>query len=710
MKTRAKILYLALGLIILSLLPISLIIAECNRWITLCVVCICFWIVFAISLKFYGLIIRVYHIIWSVTKKKFLEWGGGYCYQSKNCVYPLASKEQCSRIKDAVKITFTGDLILLREMVERAYNTDTNQYEFDCMFKHVRDIWKGSDLAIGVLEGPLCGAEYGYSTSNYDDNTPLALNFPDSFAKAIKDAGIDLVSLSNNHIFDMGIECGLRTPKVLDEIGLDYVGLSTDVSSYHTPKIVNLCGKRIGILAYTYAQNGRGDEFFFGKTPNYYLKPVLTTCSKYFKKNVELVKADFKKMKAANPDLIIVLPHMGEQFLSKPDRTQRKWCKIFADLGADIIFADHPHHVQPIEWLTNKYGKRVLTVYCPGNFINSYVELDGDASMIVSAYLDKKTFSPFAVSITPIYAYCPQQGMWTGLPTYKAYTDKDIYKSLSRSDFRRISKINRLVTGIALGTPLDIDASQREYISFADTGFVRQMPAPIDIAGVQGDSSLIKEIEKSSSICFLGDSVTDGTKNGGWGWYEPLMANFPDKKVYRFAEGGQTSKWLLMNIDRIADIEAELYVVAIGCNDIRYRNQKICAMTSEEFIYCLDKLANRIRQKYHKSRFVFIAPWRSLHFDPYFNVKLHSERMQIYKEYTCRLLDFCQKNDYLFLDPNPLIFQDMTSTATRLYNSNEILKDWIHPNANAGIAAYSMAAVLCSKFNGLQKQSSQVAS
>lgn len=363
-------------------------------------------------------------------------------------------------------------------MVERAYNKSTGIYEFDTMFEHVHDIWKKSDLSIGVFEGPLCGAEYGYSTSNFDDNVPLALNFPDSFAEAVKNAGINIVSLANNHIFDMGIKGGLRTPEILDKIGLDYVGLYKTKESYYKPKIINLGGKRIGVLAYTYGQNGKKDEFFFDKKTNYYLKPVLTCNSKFFKKNIELVKKDFEAMKAEKPDLIIVLPHMGEQFLSKPDNTQKKWCRIFADLGADIIFADHPHHVQPIEWLVNKDGKQVLTIYCPGNFVNSYVGQDGDASMIVTAYIEQDSFRPFAVSVTPIYAHCPQNGMWTGLPTYKAIKDCKIYNSLSRADFRRINHVNRLVTGIALGAPLDVDAFQQEYISFPETGFVRQLPPP----------------------------------------------------------------------------------------------------------------------------------------------------------------------------------------------------------------------------------------
>lgn len=689
MLTRKKLCLLAIVFVLASAFSAVLIVAECNKWISAAAMCISCAAIFILTLKNGDIIKNTFQIIFSALKNRLFK------HESSHRIYPLITKEQRDRIDNALKISFTGDLILLREMVERAYNNETGNYEFDSMFEHVHDIWENCDLSIGVFEGPLCGAEYGYSTSNFDDGIPLALNFPDSFAESVKKAGIDLVSLANNHIFDMGIEGGLRTPDILDKIGLDHVGLFKSKDAFHKPKIINLYGKKIGVLAYTYGQNGQNDDFFFGKKPNYYLKPLLPTGSKYFKRNVELVKADFEAMKAERPDLIIVLPHMGQQFRSRPDKTQRKWCRIFADLGADIIFADHPHHVQPIEWLMNKNGKRVLTVYCPGNYINSYVGHNGDASMIVSAYLDRESFKPFAVSITPVYSHCPQNGMWTGLPTYTALTDRKIYNSLSRADFRRINDVNRLVTGIAFGAPLDIDAAQHEYISFPVTGVVRY-PPPHYTGDIQLFSSIIEAITNSSSICFIGDSITDGTKNGGFGWYEPLAANFPDKNIFRFAEGSRTSKWLLDNASNIANLGADLYVVAIGCNDIRYRDRQICAMTAGEFVNNLDQLVRIIKKINPAACFAFVAPWRSLSFDVIFKVARHSDRLKLYEDYTLALSDFCHKYGYLFLDPNPLIFQNMLSPNIRVYDGNDILKDYIHPNAYSGIATYSKAVIQCS--------------
>lgn len=694
MITKKRVLWLACALGLSVALPLAMVVADVVPWITIPAVCCGMAAVAALCLRYGNVIVGTYRILLAAVKNRI------YGYRSSDRIYPLISVEQQQQLDDAIQISFTGDLILLREMVERAYNPDSGEYEFDAMFTHVSDIWQSCDLSIGVFEGPMCGAEYGYSTSNFDDGVPLALNFPDSFACAVKKAGINLVSLANNHIFDMGVESGLRTIRVLDEIGLDHVGLGTDDSACFRPKIIEICGKRIGVLAYTYGQNGKTDRFFFDESTRNYLRPVLAAGSKYFKRNVELVRRDFERLKAEKPDMIIVLPHMGGQFLSKPDKTQRKWCDIFVEFGADMVFADHAHHVQSVQWRVNKSGKRVLVVHCPGNFINSFVGYDGDASMIVKAYLRRDTLEPFAVSVTPLYAHCPQNGMWTGLPAYKALTDKAIYNSLSRADFRRINHVNRLVTGIALGTPLDVDAAQKEYISFCDSGLVRQIPPPIEITDNQYVTScLLMEIREAESICFLGDSVTEGTKNGGAGWYEPLLALFPEKQIKRFAKGSRTSVWLLENAAEIAELKSDLYVVAIGCNDIRYRNPAVCAMTAEAYIGNLSRLVDEIKRKNKHARFVFIAPWRSLNFDANFNVSGHEDRMALYREYTEALELYCDSNGHLFIDPNPLIFDNMLTPYTRTVGGNEILKDFIHPNASDGIAAYCNAAVMCKQIN-----------
>ena len=87
---------------------------------------------------------------------------------------------------------------------------------------------------------------------------------------------------------------------------------------------------------------------------------------------------------------------MGTQFSHQTNDFQKKWNKIFSNLGANIILGDHCHAVQPLEFLGNTF-----IVNCPGNFANSYIKNDGDATAIVNLYFDNNTKKFIGSSIIP---------------------------------------------------------------------------------------------------------------------------------------------------------------------------------------------------------------------------------------------------------------------------------------------------------------------
>ncbi len=325
--------------------------------------------------------------------------------KAQDIVYPVLSAEQELALKNAIKITFTGDLILLKNMVENGYDSDAGQYSFDSMFQYVKDYYDQADYNIGVFEGPVAGAHKGFSTSSFDDGIPIYLNFPKEFAQAVKRAGFNMVTLANNHMLDQGVDGLYSTLDELDSVGLLHTGTyrNTKEKSVHT--LVNVRGKRVALLAYTYGSNYYDTDFFFREENCHLSRILVSPNNKHIKESLELIKKDFQEAKKMKPDIIVVLPHMGKQFRHAPDEFQKFWCDVFAENGADIILSDHPHAVQPIEWKSIS-DRKILIVHCPGNFVNSYIKRDGDASMIVECYLDPDTGKPIASTCVPLYAFC----------------------------------------------------------------------------------------------------------------------------------------------------------------------------------------------------------------------------------------------------------------------------------------------------------------
>lgn len=606
-------------------------------------------------------------------------------------LYPMLSKAQKARLDGAIKISFVGDLILLRDGVEFGHDATRGTFSFDDIFARVSRFWHSDDITLGVFEGPMAGEEKPWSTSDYYDcaQIPLYLNFPDAFGEAVARAGMDFVTLANNHLLDCGIEGARRTVDVLDRLGVSHIGAYRNQRERDAVKIITVRGKRLAVLAYTYGCNYWPESTFYSPETSSLTSPLAGIESPYLATCQRMVEADFARAKALSPDAIIVLPHMGEQFLHEPDETQRFWCDTFVRLGAALILSDHSHAVQPIEW-KKRDTEDVLVVHCPGNFVNSYSPNDGDASMMVEIFLDPATAAPIAASCIPLYAYGVPSGNYVAIPTHDALHDTALWNAMSRNDQRRLREVQALVTKYALGTAIPLECAEERHLTFPGVGYVRQSVAPLVLTERQKASPLWKALIAADRICFVGDSITEGTRNGGYGWFEPLVEALPKGKVVtRFARGSTTTRWFEENTKALAEQHADLYVMAYGCNDIRYRDPNRCAMTPEDYIASIQRLVRDVRLSVPQARFVFVAPWRSRAFDPNWR-GTEAEKNGLYASYAEALQSYCERERHIFVNH---------------HNNNELNKifypsgggldlvDAIHPGSAKGIRRYSAACL-----------------
>lgn len=198
----------------------------------------------------------------------------------------------------------------------------------------------------------------------------------------------------------------------------------------------------------------------------------------------------------------------------------------------------------------------------------------------------------------------------------------------------------------------------------------------------------MKMINACESVCFVGDSLTQGSRNGGYPYYEPLMSQIK-AEIHNVSFGGGTVKTLIEHADEITASGSELYVIAVGTNDVRYRDSKTCAMTPEEYISRLQSLEKIIREKRKDSKFAYIAPWWSDDGDPYTPLK-YGEKLAMNNAYSQILKDYCEREGHEYFDVNGYISAKVLASTARFY-----LNDHIHPNSRRGIYLYSEALTLC---------------
>ena len=605
--------------------------------------------------------------------------------QAEDRIYRICSDEHAQNLEDDVRIVFAGDLILLENQVRLAYDEETDSYDFSDMFEYTADEISSADLAIGVYEGPSGGEELGYTTSNYGDGKYLRLNFPDEFASAVAEAGFDLVTTSNNHILDSGLEAALRTNTVLDEAGLMHIGTYSDEADrqQNRVQIVEVEGMRIAVLAYTFGTNYHDiSEFFDGEYAS--LTGVIAGAdSPYYERSLEMVQDDFEYCRSLEPDIIIVLPHMGTQFADAPDEFQTMWRQTFIDLGADIILGDHSHSVQPA-FMEEADGRMTFTAYCPGNYANVYREYDGDASALIEVFIDPDTHEITGGGIIPMWTTAQADGNYRPIPVWDIMTDDELRSRLTVDDLTRVADVHEHITGVALGEPMRLDMIEPDYL-FDENGFMRRYCSQLQITAEMEDSEFLDSITNAGSVCFVGDSITYGTKNGGVPWYEPLEGVIGGT-VGNVSYGGWTTLDIINNIHNLQP--ADVYVFAIGTNDVRYNNAELGAVTAEDYINNIGTIEQAVRDINPDCTIWFIAPWISFDGDqvsPLPIEEVNSRRVQ----YSEALEQFCEEHGDHYIDPNPYI-EDAVMHAPQ----TDYLLDWIHPNVRQGVELYSEAVIL----------------
>jgi hypothetical protein len=106
-----------------------------------------------------------------------------------------------------------------------------------------RELLSGSDVSIVNLEGP-ASINFVHRTDGYVFQVDPAL------LAGLKYAGIDAVSLANNHIRNAGNEGVTESCSVLESLGVGHAGAGVDAASASAPAALSAGGLKIAFLAF----------------------------------------------------------------------------------------------------------------------------------------------------------------------------------------------------------------------------------------------------------------------------------------------------------------------------------------------------------------------------------------------------------------------------------------------------------------------------
>jgi poly-gamma-glutamate synthesis protein (capsule biosynthesis protein) len=238
-------------------------------------------------------------------------------------------------------------------------------------FKKIASFLKSKDLAFVNLETPL--------TSGRRPNG-LFMSDP-HYVEAMKTAGISIVSLANNHIFDAGESGFLDTICHLKAAGISYTGAGDNFNDARQGKLIEYHGTKLIFLGYTQFCNAR-----FASIADKY-PGVLPLDRRII---VEDIKAAKKKA-----DFVFISLHWGIENQPSVHPAQIEIAHLLIDEGADCIIGHHPHVPHGIE----VYKERPI-FYSLGNFIFAQTEDCWSDNILAEIVIDCRKFK--GVIIYPI--------------------------------------------------------------------------------------------------------------------------------------------------------------------------------------------------------------------------------------------------------------------------------------------------------------------
>jgi poly-gamma-glutamate capsule biosynthesis protein CapA/YwtB (metallophosphatase superfamily) len=230
-------------------------------------------------------------------------------------------------------------------------------------FTDVSDVLQRAQIVFANLEGPLTDAGEAAVDKRYIFRSP-----PTEVASALAVAGINVVSLANNHILDYGVE-GLKSTLVaLTAAGIHHAGAGMDLQQARQPAIVKAGGYTVALLAYSLTFP---ESFWAGAE-----RPGTAFGHERY------VRADVASARE-RADIVVVSFHWGREATTELRDYQPRLAHAAIDAGAAVVLGHHPHILQGIE--RYKHG---IIFYSLGNFaFGSYSRL-AQRSVIAELYFE----------------------------------------------------------------------------------------------------------------------------------------------------------------------------------------------------------------------------------------------------------------------------------------------------------------------------------
>jgi len=200
---------------------------------------------------------------------------------------------------------------------------------YEAVWSGIRDTFTEADLVLANLE---CAPTRG----GVGQPKQFVFRCDLDALPAMRDAGVDVVSLANNHSGDYGIAAMVEGVDDVEATGIAAVGVGADEAEAYAPQLVEVAGWRIAILGF----GGVVPE------PSWTARGALPGQATGYD---PARMAEAVALARENADLVIATVHWGAEGALEPRPEDLVKAEAMIAAGADVVFGHHAHRLQPLE-------------------------------------------------------------------------------------------------------------------------------------------------------------------------------------------------------------------------------------------------------------------------------------------------------------------------------------------------------------------------
>lgn len=288
--------------------------------------------------------------------------------------------------------------------------------------QEILDILADADIRVGTLETAIGNEPTFYEEKMHRKADVIYAKDADLIK--LKDLHIDIVSLANNHFFDLGPEGANHAISLLDSLGIMHIGAGRNLEEASKPVVMKHEGKTIAFLGFC---DWREENVGWCPIASETQPGVCPMYDDYVIGQIKNCKSQY--------DFVVVMPHWGREYQQAPTHVVYKLASNMIKAGADVVLGSHTHCVQPV---IKKHG---VIAFSMGNFLFP-------DRLITSPRSTYYSNTPLDISSLPVTYSFPEYvetvtlKRWRGMARYGQIVSADISKRRAGIEYTKLSDNN----------------------------------------------------------------------------------------------------------------------------------------------------------------------------------------------------------------------------------------------------------------------------